>query len=111
MSVEIIIIALVCVVAAVVLFTRNTQDVKKERQSAIEEKIRELGGEIVATEQVDRRDCPYSDEFNDPDRMYKFYRIRYSVDDHRKLGYGVLIIKMNWYGPALAAKTKWQWYF
>ena len=111
MSVEIIIIALASVVAAVILFTRNTQEVKLERQSAIEEKIKELGGEIVVTEQVERRDCPYSDGFDDPNSMYKFYRIRYSVDNHRKLGYGVLIIKMNWYGPALAAKTKWQWYF
>ena len=111
MSVEIIIIALVGVVAAVVLFRKNTQAVKNDRQSAIEEKVKELGGEIVVVEQVDRAGCPYSDEFNNPDSMYKFYRIRYSVDDHRKLGYGVLIIKQNWYGPALAGNTKWIWYF
>ena len=61
-------------------------------------------------EQVVRRDCHYSDRFDDPNSMYKFYRIRYTIADHRKLLYGVLIIKMNWYGPALAAKTKWLWY-
>lgn len=111
MSVEIIIIAFVGVVAAVVLLVRNTQDVMKDRQSAIEKRVRELGGEIVATEQVDRADCPYSKEFNDPDSMYKFYRIRYSVDHHGRLGYGVLTMKMNWYGPSLNAKTNWLWYF
>ena len=110
MSVEMIIVALIGVVVAVVLFTRNIQEVKKERQSAIEDKIKALGGEIVATEQIDRRDCPYSDEFKDPDRMYKFYRISYSVEDHQKSAYGVLTMKMNWYGPSLAAKTKWLWY-
>lgn len=111
MSTEIIIVALLGVVAAVVMFSRNTQDVKKDRQSAIEEKVKGIGGEIVGVEQVDRAECPYSEEFHDYGSIYKFYRINYAVDDHGKSGYGVLILKHNKYGPALAANTKWQWYF
>ena len=111
MSVEIIIMAFVGMVAAVVMLVRNTQYVKRDRQLAIEKRVRELGGEVVVCEQVARVDCPYSQEFNDPDSMYKFYRIEYSVDDHGKSGYGVLAIKMNWYGPSLNAKTNWLWYF
>ena len=89
----------------------NAQAAKSDRIGAIERKLKEVNGQVIAIEQIDRSAYPFDDELTNPDMMYKLYRIRYEVEGKRKLGYGVLIIKQNTYGPALAMNTEWIWKF
>lgn len=89
----------------------NAKVAGNDRMEAIHKKIDELNGVIIAIEKIDRTAYPYEDIFNNSGNMYKFYRIRYEVEGRRKLGYGVLIIKQNSYGPALAMNTEWVWKF
>ena len=90
---------------------KNAKTVGRVRMAEIEKQVESVGGTIVKVEKIDREVCPYSDGFDNPDMMVKFYRIRYEVEDKRKLGYGILTMKQNWYGPSLAADTKWIWHF
>ncbi len=104
------VITMAGIVFAVWSLKRNAGDIEEERQQAIEAAVASKGGEIVAVEQIERENCPYSEEFSDTQRMYKFYRIRYEVDGRRKLGYGILCIEPSPYGPSLSAATEWKWH-
>lgn len=110
-QIAIVVISILGTIFTVWALKNNGKIVEKERMSAIKEKIAGLNGEIVAIEQVERVSFPYSEEYTDPDHMYKFYRIRYEVNGNRKLGYGTLVIKNSNFGSALVMNSEWVWKF
>ena len=107
----IFIFAVIGIVLSIFLFKNNTEEIRKERLLAIKKKVSSLGGEIIQIDEVDRQTFHNSNLYNNPDETYKFYKIKYSIRSKEKVGYGVLILERNSYGPALAAKTKWMWHF
>ena len=99
------------IVLGIFLFKNNTEEVKKERLMAIKKKVSSLGGKVIKIDKINREAFNYSDIYDNPDKMYIFYKIRYSVRNMEKVGYGVLVLERNWYGPALSAKIEWMWHF
>ena len=91
------------------MFIVTSKRVYKERMNIIERKIKSLGGNIINIEQVQRAACPLNNEFTEIDLSYKFFRIRYALEDKSKEGWAILSMKQNWFGPGGAIQSKWMW--
>lgn len=113
MGIEVIIVLMTVVFGGLAIWflNNNGKEVEKDRMKTIEEKVIALGGEVVVIEEVDRNGCPYSEQFLNPDSLYKFFRVRYEVEGQRRLGYCILKLEQNFYGPAIAGRPTWIWRF
>lgn len=87
----------------------TSKRVFKERMNIIEKEIRLLGGNIISIEQVQRKSFPFSNEYNEMELSYKFYKVKYALEDKLKEGWAILGMKQNWNGPNGAIKSKWMW--
>ncbi|WP_157810324.1 hypothetical protein [Vibrio sp. HA2012] len=88
---------------------RMSAQVKQERIDTIKKYIRSIGGNTLNIDLTDRKDCPFSSEYTNPDRVYKFYKIRYIADHEQKVCWAVLEMKQRSYGPGGAITTHWIW--
>ena len=91
------------------MFMTTSRRVNRERMDTIKKQIKSLGGDILSIDLTDRKDCPISDEYKNPDLVYKFYKINYDVDHEVKKGWAVLDMKQNWYGPSGAIDAHWTY--
>jgi hypothetical protein len=86
-----------------------SRKVRQERLEVIKKQIRSLGGSTISVDLADRKDCPFSDDFKDPDLVYKFYKINYDLAHELKRGWAILDMKQRWYGPGGAIQSHWTW--
>ena len=82
------------------MFMTTSRKVNQERMNVIKNQIKILGGDPLSIDLIDRKHCPFSDEYKDPDLVYKFYRVNYDVEHELKKGWAILDMKQNWYGPS-----------
>ena len=68
-----------------------------------------LGGNIISIELAKRTNCPFNNEYEEVELSYKFYRVKYALEDKLKEGWAILAMKQNWYGPNGAIQSKWMW--
>ena len=57
------------------MLIRASRQAKQRRMDIIQNKIGSIGGNVFSIELIDRKGCPFSGEFEDPDLAYKFYKI------------------------------------
>jgi len=91
------------------ILTRAAGQAKQKRMNIIKSRIRSIGGHVFSIELIDRRDCHFADEFEDPDWVYKFYKISYQVDGKMKAGWAILKMKQRSYGPGGDIDSSWVW--
>lgn len=87
----------------------TSKRIANERIIFIEKEVKALGGNIIGSELVKRTTCPFNDEYKDLELTYKFYKVKYTLDDKLKEGWAILAMKQNWYGPNGAIVSKWMW--
>lgn len=87
----------------------SSRRVYNERMNIIEKKVKSVGGNIISIEQVKRTGFPFNGEYKEVDLNYKYYRIKYALEDKLKEGWAILAMKQNWYGPNGAIQTEWMW--
>jgi len=87
----------------------TSRSVYNERMSIIEKKIRLLGGNIINIEQVKRTNCPINQEYKEAKLSYKFFRVKYALEDKLKEGWAIIAMKQNWYGGNGTIDSKWMW--
>lgn len=83
--------------------------VYRRRMEIIKQQIKSIGGNTLSIDLIDRNNCPFSREYEDPDLVYKFYKISYQSDHQIKEGWAILEMKQNRYGPSGAIKENWIW--
>jgi len=83
--------------------------VQRKRMEVINNYIGSLEGNVLRIDLIDRKHCPFSDEYHNPDLVYKFYKISYAVKQELKEGWAVLEMKQPWYGPGGAIEEQWIW--
>lgn len=91
------------------ILMRASRQAKQKRMDVIKNRIGSIGGHVFSIELIDRKDCPFSGEFQDPDLAYKFYKITYDVEHELKEGWAILDMRQNWYGPSGAIRAHWTW--
>lgn len=91
------------------MLVATSRSVYKERMSIIEKKVKSLGGNIITIEQVKRTNCPINNEYKEVDLSYKFFRIKYALEDKLKEGWAIIAMKQNWYGGNGTIDSKWMW--
>jgi len=91
------------------MLIRASRQAKQRRMDIIQNKIGSIGGNVFSIELIDRKGCPFSGEFEDPDLAYKFYKISYQVDCEMKQGWAILKMKQRSYGPGGAIDSRWVW--
>ena len=87
----------------------TSRRVYNKRMNIIEKEIKSLGGNIISIELVKRTNCPFNNEYEEVELSYKFYRVKYALEDKLKEGWAILAMKQNWYGPNGAIQSKWMW--
>ena len=110
-TVVMIIIGIVGAIVGIFLFRQNAADINGERKSIMEEAVKKHGGVYQSARRVERNVCSFDEDYTDPDSMYKFYEIQYIKDEHVMVAYGVLIMRHNTYGPAIAYNSTWEFHF
>ncbi len=88
---------------------RMSQISSKERTQTINDKVASMGGHTLSVDIVDRKECPFSREYQDRDRVYKFYQISYELSDTVKHGWAVQSMAQQSYGPSSAIHSQWTW--
>ncbi|PWI33291.1 hypothetical protein DI392_10565 [Vibrio albus] len=88
---------------------RMSKQAENERMNIIEKHINALGGTIISIELINRKNCPFSSEYHDPDLVYKFYKVSYDLEHELKECWTVLEMKQRSYGPGGAIDAKWVW--
>jgi hypothetical protein len=91
------------------LLMRMSQQVDHERMDVIKNKINTEGGTIKEIELINRKHCPFSSEYQDPDINYKFYRVTYDINNESHQCWVTLEMKQRSYGPSGAIQTSWIW--
>lgn len=91
------------------LLMRVSKESERERMAVINNKIRSIGGSIVSIDLIKRSRCPFSSEYQDPDFVYKFYKITYDIELEIKECWAVLEMKQRRYGPGSAIHSNWIW--
>ena len=91
------------------ILMRMSKQVEHERMDAIKKKISIIGGNVISIELINRNNCPFSSEYQDPDLVYKFYKVIYDVQHESKECWVTLEMKQRSYGPSSAIQTNWIW--
>ena len=76
------------------ILMRMSRQAEHERMDVIKKKISSIGGNIISIELINRKNCPFSSEYQDPDLVYKFYKVTYDVEHELKECWAVL--EMKW---------------
>ncbi|VBB07708.1 Hypothetical protein LUCI_2973 [Lucifera butyrica] len=87
----------------------TSRSVYNQRMRIIEKEIKSLGGNIISIEQVQRTNCPINNDYKEAELSYKFFRVKYALEDKLKEGWAILAMKQNWYGGNGAIDSKWMW--
>lgn len=87
----------------------TSRRVYSERMKTIEKEIKSLGGNIISIEQMKRTNCPHNNEYKDVELSYKFYRVKYALEDKLKEGWAILGMKQDPFRPNGAIQSKWMW--
>lgn len=87
----------------------TSRSVYNQRMCIIEKKIKSLGGNIINIEQVKRMSCPINNEYKEAELSYKFFRVKYALEDKLKEGWAIIAMKQNWYGGNGTIDSKWMW--
>ncbi len=91
------------------LLMRVSKQTERERMAVISNKIRSMDGSIVSIDLIKRSRCPFSNEYQNPDFVYKFYKITYDIDLEIKECWAILEMKQPSYGPGNAIHSNWIW--
>ena len=94
------------------LFMKTVGLTEKMRLVMIRQRVELMDGHVLSISIIDRKDCPFSNEYSDPDQLYRFYKINYNNADHEmKEGWAILNLEQNWFGPFGETQTNWSWRF
>ncbi len=91
------------------LLMRVSRYSERERAEVIKKKITSMGGKVISINLMKRTTCPFSAEYQDPDLVYKFYRVTYDSEHELKKCWAVLEMKQPSYGPGGAIQSNWIW--
>jgi hypothetical protein len=87
----------------------TSKSVHKERMNLIEEKVRSLGGNVINIEQVQRNSFPFSEEYKDVELSYKFYKVKYTLEDKLVEDWVIQGMRQAVLGGNGTIHSKWIW--